>query len=104
PWDWDITFMLGHFGWKAVIAVVLNTFIASQILRKEFQTIAPVTQKRDQKPPPWILMLNLLFLVAVVMSSHHPAIFIPVFILFLGATHITEEYNEGLKLREGLFV
>ncbi len=25
PWEWDTPFMLGHFGWRAVLAIVLST-------------------------------------------------------------------------------
>ena len=49
-------------------------------------------------------MLHLLFLAAVVVFAHHPDVFFGVFMLFLGLTTATREYQDSLKLREGLLV
>jgi hypothetical protein len=44
------------------------------------------------------------FLAAVVGFAHHPDVFFGVFMLFLGLVSATREYQDGLKLREGLLV
>ena len=27
PWDWDLAFMLSHFGWRAMLAIVVSTLV-----------------------------------------------------------------------------
>jgi hypothetical protein len=54
--------------------------------------------------PVWLTGLRVGFLVLVVAFAHHPDIFFGIFILFLGLVTATREYQEGLKLREGLLV
>jgi predicted cation transporter len=39
-----------------------------------------------------------------VLFSHHPDIFFGIFMLFLGLTTATKEYQDPLKLKEGLLV
>src|SRR5512147_2342139 len=40
----------------------------------------------------------------VVAFAHHPDVFFGIFVLFLGVVTATREYQEPLKLREGLLV
>ena len=35
PWDWDTPFMLGHFGWRAALAIVVSTLVYFVIFRRE---------------------------------------------------------------------
>jgi hypothetical protein len=44
------------------------------------------------------------FLALIVLTSHHPAAFIGLFLLFLGLADITKEHQEELKLKESLLV
>jgi Na+/H+ antiporter NhaD/arsenite permease-like protein len=44
------------------------------------------------------------FLALVVAFAHHPDVFFGVFVLFLGLVTATREFQEPLKLREGLLV
>lgn len=48
--------------------------------------------------------LHLGFLGLVVALSHHPVVFMGVFLFFLGVTAITEPYQESVKLKESLLV
>jgi hypothetical protein len=41
---------------------------------------------------------------AIVWSSHHPVLFIGIFLLFLALVNITRRYHESLKYRESLLV
>ena len=45
-----------------------------------------------------------LFLASVVVFSHHPIVFIALFLFFLGFTEAYKRYQSRLMLREGLMV
>lgn len=102
-WDWDTMFMLQHFGWRATISSVVSTLFVGLIFRRELLAIEPA-ESRSGKVPTWLTVLHLLFLAAVVVFAHHPDVFFGVFMLFLGLTAATREYQDNLKLREGLLV
>ena len=34
PWNWDLAFMAGHFGWKALVAVVLANAAYLAVFRR----------------------------------------------------------------------
>lgn len=102
-WDWDTRFMLTHFGWRAVISTLVSTGVVALIFRRELRALEPV-ESRSGRVPHWLTMLHLLFLAAVVGFAHHPDVFFGVFMLFLGLTTATREYQDNLKLREGLLV
>ncbi|MCW8128997.1 MAG: putative Na+/H+ antiporter [Planctomycetota bacterium] len=104
-WKWDIGFMLVHFGWKSALAVVINAFAATMILRKELKYLSePENAPKDQPIPIWVIAAHLVFLALVVLTSHHPKIFLGFFLYFLGLTAITKRWQEPLKLRESLLV
>ena len=38
-WNWDLSFMLTHFGWKAFIAILISTSLVAYSFRKEISTL-----------------------------------------------------------------
>ena len=38
-WDWDIAYMIYHFGWKAVIAIIVSTLLYYFLFRKDFEAL-----------------------------------------------------------------
>ena len=40
PWDWDLFFMLDHFGWRAVLAIVIATLGGMVLFRRELAELA----------------------------------------------------------------
>lgn len=103
-WDWSTAFMATHFGWKAVIAILINTIGATLILRKELLVLEPDGASERSKSPIVISAIHLVFLAGVVVNAHHPSIFLGLFMLFLGVVTVTREYQDELKIREGLLV
>lgn len=104
-WNWDLLFMFTHFGFKAIISVLISTAIISFRFRKELSKIPSLGKvELHLKIPLWISITHLLFLAAIVITSHHPAAFIGIFLFFLGLTAVTREYQNEIKLREGLLV
>jgi len=105
-WKWDLVFMLTHFGWKAATAVVSSTVAVAFVFRHE---LAGLPWKRDAKKnslklPSWVVLTHLFFLVLIVATAHHMVVFAGLFLFFLGLVSVTREYQENLRLKEGLLV
>lgn len=102
-WNWDTTFMLTHFGWRAAAACAVSTVSIALLFRKELSALSAV---RDVSAgvPVWLTFAHLLTLALVVAFAHHPDVFFGMFILFLGLVTATQPHQDPLKLREGLLV
>ncbi len=104
-WGWDSLFMLQNFGWKAVLACFVSTLITAYIYRKELMSLkAEKVSSRKTRFPWWLTAAHLVFVGIIIVTSHHAAVFVGLFLLFLGFTVVTKEYQDELRLREGLLV
>ena len=104
-WDWSSTFMLTTFGWKAMIAIVINTSLIIIVFYKELSNInIRTTVSEKEKIPKVIVITHFVFLFLVIYFGHYPAFFLSIFLLFLGVTYAYQEYQDRLMLREGLLV
>ena len=102
-WDWDFAYMFEHFGWRAASACAVSTGIIAAIFWKELQGLK-VERAPEGKIPAWLTAAHLGFLALVVAFAHHPNVVFGVFVMFLGLVTATREYQDDLKLREGLLV
>lgn len=104
-WQWDTAFMFASFGWKAMLAVAVNAAACTALFRKEL-TSRPVGGEANAAAPVPLLVaaIHLGFLVGVVLFAHHPAVFMGLFLFFLGYVEAYERHQERLILREGLLV
>jgi len=102
-WGWGTEFMLSHFGWKAAIAVALNAGAAALVARK-YLAHDPATRPKIEPTPLWLAVVHLIFLAVIVITAHHPPIFVGAFLFFLGVATITKEYQDELKVKESLLV
>jgi len=104
-WGWNVDFMFLTFGWKAVIAVTINALLASWIFRKVLLRLENVEDDSEKTVmPATVIMIHLLFLAGTVVFSHHPAVFMGLFLFFLGFTEAYRRHQDPLMLREGLLV
>lgn len=104
-WGWDTTFMLVTFGWKAVVAVLINVTAVALIFRRELSGLSLTTSDSDAiQVPPALVVTHIGFLVGIVVFAHHPAIFMGLFLFFLGVASAYQRYQDRLILREGLLV
>jgi len=39
PWNWDMVYMVVHFGWKAILGIMISNMVYFFIFRKEFQKL-----------------------------------------------------------------
>ena len=102
-WEWGTWHMLTHFGWRAAVSCVISAAVAAMIFRRQIAAL-PDMPGDDKKIPHWLTAVHLVFLALVVLFAHYPDVFFGVFMIFLGLVIATKEYQDGLKLREGLLV
>lgn len=105
-WSWNTLYMIKHFGYKSVFAIILSTLFYGGLFRKElYGTIRKKELPSNYLiPRGWKIFLHLFFLFCVIYSSHWPIIFISIFIFFIGVLSITEKHQDKLKVRESLLV
>ncbi|MEO6562420.1 MAG: putative Na+/H+ antiporter [Nitrosospira sp.] len=104
-WNWDIAFMISTFGWKAAIAVMVNALGATLLFRKELAKLSAADSGPiGETVPLALILIHLAFLSGVVVFAHHPAIFMGLFLFFLGVAQAYSRHQDRLILREGLLV
>jgi hypothetical protein len=103
-WGWDSAYMIQHFGWRSLIAVVFNATVITFLLRAHLRQIDASVDGESAPVPPLVALIHLAFLAAVVLLAHHPVLFIGLFLLFLGFTQAYQRYQSPLILKEGLLV
>jgi len=103
-WDWSLGDVFSNLGVAAIVAVVLNSGLFTLYFRKEIaKTLTPMTLEK-QHIPLWITMNHILFLIAIVATSHYVNVFFGIFLIFIGFTTVTKVYQDGLKFKEGFLV
>ena len=102
-WNWDILFMMENFGWRSAIAVLINASALTFFYRNELTKINFNAQTKKGVPVA-LTIVHLLFLLGVVIFAHHPAVFMSLFLFFLGITTAYRHYQSELILKEALLV
>jgi hypothetical protein len=118
-WNWDTPFVLGHFGWRATLAIVISTLAYYLVFRREFVILAarqsavdatsagPEATSAGQGPmvmPWWVTGVYVLFMVWTVFNAHYPALFLAGFLFFLGFDRATAAYSTFGDFRTPLLV
>ena len=104
-WGWDSVHMLTHFGWRAVVAVLVNACVVTYLLRTHLRPLdVSIDGEAPVRVPPLVALTHLAVLAAIVLLAHHPVLFLGIFLLFLGVTHAYPRYQDPLILKEGLLV
>lgn len=102
-WGWGMGIMLQKFGWRAVLSCFISTMLIVIVFFRELKQLQPPEQK-PRFIPLWLTGAHIGFLAMVVLFSHHADVFFGVFMIFLGLVTATREYQDPLKLKEGLLV
>jgi len=112
-WGWDTPHMLTHFGWKAVVGILLANSLYGLIFWRELGGLAAkragglgeATVARPARRIPLLVTLtHLAFLVWTVLTAHVPALFLGGFLFFLAVLQVTEPHQSALNLRSPLLV
>jgi Na+/H+ antiporter NhaD/arsenite permease-like protein len=105
-WSWGFSDVFSMFGIRSIIAVLINAVAISWLVRREFRESAETNefQADEGKVPVAVVLIHLLFLAGVVIFNHHMAVFLGLFLFFLGFTQAYARYQRPLILRQGLMV
>ena len=109
-WNWNLVYMLTHFGWKAVIGIILSNSLYLTVFRREFARLAANVpdEELDQegrRPIPWgITGIHILFLCWVVANAHYPVLVILGLLFFLAFVSATRLNQHAIALRPPLLV
>jgi predicted cation transporter len=103
-WNWDLWYMMSHFGWKAAVAVAANALVTTLVFRRQLTALREASTTGAGNVPAWVGLLHLLFLMGVVAFAHHPPVFMGLLLFFLGFATAYPQFQDRLILREGLLV
>lgn len=112
-WGWGTAHMITHFGWKAVIGILIANSLYYAAFRKEFTKLKAsggtekqpdAASEQAERVPRWITLTHLSFLGWTVFAAHHPAFFVGGFLFFLAFTAATEHHQDPLSLRPAMLV
>ncbi len=109
-WGWTTGFMLGHFGWKAGLAIVLANLLYAFWFRREFRDLAARSAARPavvdvaEPVPAWIVLVHLALLAWTVFTAHTPPLFVGGLLFFLVFREATAAHQSELDLRSPLLV
>ena len=117
PWGYDTMHMLMHFGWKAVIGIIVANITYYWIFRSEFAEmnarvdntsldadVKPLWAERDEHIPLWITVVHLLFLAWTVFNVHHIPLFVGSFLFFIAFVEATWHHQNKVSLRGPMLV
>lgn len=103
-WGWDTWHMLTNFGWKAALAVSVNALAITLLFASALKHGGFDARPQRTRAPLTVIGVHLLFLIGVVVFSHHPTVFMALFLFFMGFATAYPQYQDRLILREGLLV
>ena len=108
---WDTPFMAANFGWRAALAVIINAALLTFICREALVdgglgkgVAAGEGEDTRARVPAWVILVHLVFLVAVVLTAHHPAVFLGLLMMFIGFAEAYKRHQNRLLIKEGLMV
>lgn len=102
-WQWDLSFMLQTFGWKAAIAVIFNAVLVTFFMKRELLGLGEPAVAR-MAVPPHMVAIHLAFLLGIVLFAHHPVVFMGLLLFFIGYASAYAVHQDRLILREALLV
>lgn len=109
-WNWSTPYVFLHFGIKAIIGIVLASLTYFILFSKQLRQLNQIAQTSTiaadvgAKMPFWVIAIHILFLVWVVLNSHHTVFVVWGFLAFLCVAQILREYQSHIALKESLLV
>jgi Na+/H+ antiporter NhaD/arsenite permease-like protein len=116
-WEWSTPFMIQHFGWKALVSIILSSTVYFLFFRKALERVAHHAngvadengtntswQERETQIPFWVTAVHLGFLAWTVYTAHFPVLFIGGFLFFLAFIIATRHHQNEVSLRSPILV
>ena len=64
----------------------------------------PDWDKRDDPVPVWVTVVHVFFMAWTILNAHHPQLFIPGMLFFLGFSQVTKPFQNRVDLKPALLV
>jgi Na+/H+ antiporter NhaD/arsenite permease-like protein len=122
-WGWGFSHMLLHFGWKAVLGILVANTLYYFYFRGEFARLArSVTpsppgalpteadvevehaERRHEVIPFWVSLTHVFALFWTVFTAHYTALYVGGFLVFLAFTQATRQHQDPISLRSPVLV
>jgi hypothetical protein len=113
-WNFGMSYMFLHFGWKAVIGIVLSNALYFHLFRSEFAKLKPTISQdmhmpskwadREDPIPTWVTVAHLFFLAWTVFFAHDPVFFIGGFLFLIGFTQATGHHQNDVHMKSPVLV
>ena len=109
-WSWDMPFMFEHYGWKAIVGIVIANTVYFLAFKKQFAALAKNAsttsriEKNEDYAPAWIALVHALFLAWTIITLHYPALFIGGFLFFIAFTMATEHHQYQINMKSPMLV
>ena len=117
-WGWNLSYVFGHIGWRAVLAIAASTLAYFLVFRRELAELANRTPAADvyepedarQAPPgllpvpAWVTLVHVAFMAWTVLTAHDSALFVGGFLIFLGFAKATVAYQSRMDLKGPVMV
>jgi hypothetical protein len=88
--------------------------IKRRVMRRSLPGLLPAEQRppvndpdwdeREDPVPAWIMLVHVLFMAWTVVNEHHPHLFVPGLLFFLGFSQVTGPYQNRIDLKPPLLV
>lgn len=105
PWGWSTKSVFLLLGERVLLCLLLNVLAVLFVFRRDLTSYTQLDRTADKVAiPPWVTLGHLVWLVFVVLNSHHPKILLGFLPIFLGFYFTTARYQHALKLKESLMV
>jgi hypothetical protein len=103
-WGWTTPFIFSTIGYKSLLAITVSTLAVGFWFRNELKKIEIQRISNRLATPVWVILVHGLFLAAIVLSSHHMVVFLPVLLFFVGFAQASKEYQAELEIKRSLLV
>lgn len=66
--------------------------------------VDPDWDRRDDPVPVWVTLVHLMFMAWTIINAHHPELFIPGILFFIGFAQVTQPFQNRINLKAPILV
>lgn len=103
-WGLNTPYMLTTFGWRVVLASVINVALIGFFFRRELKSLHLPGLSPIKKVPWWVVSVHVLLLVWAVLTAHHTPLFVFGLLAALWFVSVTREYQDAVRLFDAIKV
>ncbi len=109
-WGFDTAYMFMHFGWRAMLGILVSVLFVAFLFRKELLALKlpPQEVSTQSAVPWWMTAVHLLLIGWVVFTAHYMPLFVFALLAGFWFVHFSREYQTPIAflnaLRVGIFL